>query len=160
MRTWWAILTVVALVACSHNSDAQQQAAYAKAVETDVVTKFILRDPNDPGNITGAYAVIRAQSSDSGAIWCTYETPGASQSSASSYVRLLKIQSDVEHNRLRYELLAPDDALGVIQAAPITGDSMSKISEILGTRPAGYDPFPTDANGNRRFLISSCRASQ
>ncbi|GEM_PF-4643854 len=154
------LAAAAALTACSRNSEAQQQAAYAKAVENDVVTKFILRDAADPGRIIGAYAVVKAQQSDPGAIWCTYETPGAATSSTSSFVRLLRIQSQLEQNRLFYSVVATNDALSIMQAAPKDGDGMSKIAEILGTRPAGYDPFPSDANGERHFLFSGCSASQ
>ncbi|MGH7662448.1 MAG: hypothetical protein ACRENA_16210 [Vulcanimicrobiaceae bacterium] len=154
------VLAGTALNACSRSSEAQQQAAYAKAIANEVITKFILRDATDPAHIIGAYAVIKAQQTDSGAIWCTYETPGAGTSSASSFVRLLKIQSQIEQNRLFYSVVDANDALGIMQAAPKEGDGMSKIAEILGARPAGYDPFPTNANGERHFLFTACKLSQ
>jgi len=157
MRTT-ATLALVALVACSSGTEARQQAAYAKAVANDVVTKFILRDPNDPSHITGAYVVIKAQQNDDGAIWCTYEPPDATATSA--YVRLLKLQSRIEQNKVYYSLVATNDAIAIMQAAPEDGEGMLKIAEILATTPSGYDPFVTQANGTRRFLFSSCKASQ
>lgn len=154
-----AILTLVALVGCAPNAAARQQAAYAKAVAHDVVTKFILRDPNDPAHITGAYAVIKAQQSDDGAIWCTYQPPDAAIAT-SAYVRVLKLQSNIEQNKLYYSLIAPNDAIAIMQDAPRDGEGMLKIAEILATTPSGYDPFVTETNGTRRFLFSSCKVSQ
>lgn len=76
----WRAAVIIAIcvlvAACVPNSRTRQQQQYARVVANDVVTKFVVRDPNDPGHILGAYAVVNAQQNDPGAIFCTY---GASQ---------------------------------------------------------------------------------
>jgi hypothetical protein len=159
--------TCICLSACGLNPQARQQQQYARSVANDVVTKFLVRDPNDVRRIVGAYAVVKAQQGDSGAIWCTYQPPTATAGSAtatsppaiSSYVRIFKVQSNMENNTISYDLLESSDALNVMQQAPTFGDGLNKIAEILGTRKQGYDPFPSDAQGNRYFLFTSCRTT-
>jgi hypothetical protein len=175
-RSVWTIRTLAAvalisicvpLSACGLNSEAREQQQYARAVANDVITKFIIRDSSDPGRILGAYAVVPAQQTDSGAIWCSYEPPTAtsttsapSQNAVSSYVRVLKVEPRMDTNQIHYSLLAANDALNVmVEQAPSNGDGLSRIADILGSRKAGYDPFPSDAQGTRHFLFTSCRLS-
>ena len=166
----WRAGTIVAAcvfaVGCVPNTQARQQQQYARAVANDVVTKFLIRDPDDPQRILGAYAVVNAQQNEPGAIDCTYRplrqtgnpsTDVSRPSTINAYVRVFKIESRMEENQIYYEPLASNDALQVMQRAPTDGEGFSKIAEILGTQKEGYDPFPVDAQGERTFLFGDCR---
>ncbi|HEY1729658.1 MAG TPA: hypothetical protein VGG22_14875 [Candidatus Baltobacteraceae bacterium] len=145
---------------CAQSTEARLQAQYARAVAQDILTRFVLVDPNNPSNHIGAYAVVTTSQDDKDVISCTYNPGRASNAKGngpiSSYVRVFNVAT--RNQRLYYTPVSVDDALGLMEQARVYGEGLGEISRIFGSRKLGYEPFTEDSSGERHFIFTECKA--
>jgi hypothetical protein len=163
MKSLTVLLAAVIMVfasGCAQSAQARLQAQYARAVAQNIFTRFVLVDPNNPSNHIGSYAVVTTSQDDKDVISCTYDPGRASNAKPkgriSSYVRVFNVATKDE--RLYYTPISADDALGLMEQARAYGEGLGEISRIFGFRKLGYEPFSEDAQGERRFIFTECKA--
>ncbi len=145
---------------CAQGAEARLQAQYARAVAQNILTRFVLVDPNNPSNHVGSYAVVTTSEDDKDVISCTYNPGSASNAKQkgpiSSYVRVFNVGT--KNQQLHYTPVSADDALGIMEQARAYGEGIGEISRIFGMRKLGYEPFTEDAAGERHFIFTECKA--
>lgn len=143
-----ATLFATLAIGCSSGPQAVQQAELKQAIETGIFTKFIDTGPSTDGKPV-AFAAVTAKAGDANAVRCDYQDETGSGTVSLIVIRIEDTQPPT------YQKLSAKAAFSLLYEATQYGAETYHTSEIVGNAKF-HTAFPSDANGERHFLLSNC----